>query len=153
VNTLIVICFLEKVWSTRLKKQIASQKIDLCFTILRELSERYWAASFFLSYFEAAFERAQRGAKPNRNLDNMRALPNGDGSILPRESTSTLVGQASSMPGSFGNNQGIVVTSEPVYSEPGYQDIPPENFWADFIEDFQQTDSFGFDFNTNLDRF
>lgn len=151
MNSLIVICFLEKLWSSGLKKQIASQKIDLCFTIMRELSERYWAASFFLSYFEAAFERAETMATPDRDVEKERSLGNGDEPALCQVHLPTSTVQTSSITGSSLNDFGISAVLGPVQNEPGYQGLPPATFWTDFIEDFQQADNIDFDFG--LDRF
>lgn len=151
MNSFIVVCFLEKVWSTGLKKQIAIHKIELCFTIMRELSERYWAASFFLSYFEAAFERAESSSAMNRHADSRRMLAGGSDSGPPQELMPMVPGQVSSMSGSLVSGFGNSVVFPPIHSDAVQSDHPPDNFWSAFMEDFQQSDNFNFDFVSNLE--
>lgn len=151
MNSFIVVCFLEKVWSTGLKKQIATQKIELCFTIMRELSERYWAASFFLSYFEAAFERAESSSGMNRHADSGRMLVGGSDSGPRQEVMPMVPGQVSSISGSLVSDFGNSVVFPPIHSDAIQSGYPPDNFWSTFMEDFQQTDNFNFDFAPNLE--
>lgn len=69
INAVIGICFMEKSGSTGLKRQIATQNVELCVTILQALSERYWAASFFLNYFKAAFERIETVGRQSESIE------------------------------------------------------------------------------------
>lgn len=54
---IVAIHFLERYWTKGLSRQSACQNLDLSLMILRELSDRYWAAYFVLTFFKAAFKK------------------------------------------------------------------------------------------------
>ncbi|PKY06946.1 hypothetical protein P168DRAFT_278962 [Aspergillus campestris IBT 28561] len=59
LSPVIAIHFVERWSATGLKLQVASQKLDLCMSVLSELGEEFWAANFNHKYFSAAFQRIE----------------------------------------------------------------------------------------------
>lgn len=119
---------------------------------MRALSERYWAASFFLRYWKAAFERAESTAEPKSNPDDAQKTVSNNNTIPRQARDRTPVIQGFSMIGTSSEEPVSLLATAPLENEPGSLGLVPENFWSGFLEDFQQSENFHPDFGSGLEQ-